>query len=237
MSDKYEMLAIFTAILLLFMTMLSGCAQKSAPSAPSPASQWPAVQPAPEPAAPTSEPTPQTGTPVIGGTESVNSDYQQPTPPPEPVGAPSPEPASATAPANGTNAATEATAPPEPERLTVSIPGAPGGGTAHFVVTIQANNTPADSKVFLEAYNIGSNSWKAYEMNNTDLLGWNVVIDLSASGGVDTSDNTFHYRYSRTGDYSTAEKMAFESPSAYRTRSISEVAGKFVQDQVTEWRG
>ncbi|MFA6035529.1 MAG: hypothetical protein WC759_01070 [Candidatus Micrarchaeia archaeon] len=235
MSDKFETGAILTALLLLVMvTMLAGCSQQSAP-----APQAPAVT------------GPQAGTPVIGGTETVG---QQPAAEPNipssegmpsvPTGSPQ---ANNTAPSTGTPSPnggaqpstnpTTSPAPTEPERLGVALPEDPALTTARFIVTIP-QNTPVTSKVFLEAYNIKAGTWKAYEMqNNESLLGWNVVIDLGASGGVDNSDNTFKYRYSRTGDYSTAEKFAFDSNSAYRTRSIADIAGKFVQDQVTEWRG
>ncbi len=236
MSEKYETLAIFTAIVLLLFVMFSGCSQQApggtqsppvpaytAPSAPIPSQA--------EPNVPSSEglPSVPTGAPQANNTPPS-------TAPPSPNGGPQP------APANGTNASTQAPAPPEPQQITVAVPETPTLGNAHFIVTIP-QNTAADSKVYLEAYNIGAGTWKAYEMtNNETLLGWNVVIDLGTSGGVDNSDNTFHYRYSISfitsiGKYTSAEKFVFDSPNAYRTRPVADVAGKFVQDQVTEWKG
>jgi hypothetical protein len=222
MSEKYEMLAIFTAVMLLFMTMLMGCSQQAPGGTQSP--QVPTYT------AP-SETNPNQAVPNVPSSEGMPS---------VPTGSPQ---ANNTAPSAGTpstNGGTQpATSPAtqEPERLTVAVPEDPTLLTAHFVVTIP-QNTPVTSKVYLEAYNINAGTWKPYEMkNNETLLGWNVVINLGESGGVDNSDNTFHYRYSRTGEYATAEKFAIDSSSAYRTRSIADIAGKFVQDQVTEWRG
>lgn len=234
MHDKYENLAIITAILLLFMTMLSGCiASREA----GPAENGPIVEGAP--AAPQEPATVPSTTGAYPQETQPAQPSEEPATPPStgPATEPESQPAEETTPAEPSTPAEEPPSTEGPDRLGVALPGDPDLDHARFIVSIP-QNTPVDSKVYLEAYDSTYRTWKAYEMeSNNSILGWNVVIELDSSGGVDNSDNTFKYRYSRTGEYATAEKMAFESANAYRTRPIPEVAGKFVQDEVKEWRG
>ena len=225
MDNKFAISLAIVSLLALFV--LAGCSSQ----------QTQAPQPGPQASqTPAEEANPVIVVPEVQGQQPATTPPAQPENnlPGEqpPTGEPS-QPAAGEQPQNPPS-----TAPAEeekPPRLGVNLPSAPILSHARFMVTVPGN-TPPNSVIYLETYDVEGSVWRMYQMENDEYLGWTVELDLATSGGVE--GDFFHYRYSRDGKgYETAEKFAvFEGPNVYRSRPLSEVLGKELADMVTEWR-
>ncbi len=230
MDNKFAISLIMVSVLALFLLAGCGSQQTQAPAQQGAGTQQPVlpgsegVQPSPEGVPPAEQPVvpPNAQGGYVGGPTSPDTGSVENASVPAPS---TPTEQENTTPTNSTG----------PTRIGVDLPPTPILSHARFIVTVP-ENTPANSVIYLETYDVEGSVWRMYPMTKDEYLGWTVELDLATSGGVEAG--SFHYRYSRDGKgYETAEVFpVFEGPNVYRPRTLEEISGKDVADEVTAWR-